>query len=346
MTYAGARNQTEREMAGTLHFSLPQTNLHAAFGALTARMNRVQRPNRITLAAANSLWSQQDYPFANDFVDLIRSRYDAEAHSVDFLHSTPAVADQINQCVGQRTKGKITGAIGRDRLNANTRLVLCNEIYFKGKWQRQFKAGDTKPMDFMVSTNQAVKVPMMSQDDRFKVAHNEEGTVEMLELPYVGDDLSMIILLPTARSGTDEFGLADLENELTAENLRAWLKTLDQRDLHQTWVKLPRFSITRRCDLVKVLAAMGMPSAFGVGADFSGMEASTNLFLSGVMHQACVEVTEAGTEAAAVTLSQAATKSMAGRFVADHPFLFLIRDNGSGSILFLGRMVDPTKETG
>ncbi len=338
MTYAGARKQTEREMARTLHFNLAQTNLHEAFGALSARMNKVQRWNRITLMTANSLWCQQDYPFAKSFLDLVRIRYDGVARQVDFKHDAQADGAEINEWVEQKTKGKIKGIIGRGQLTSDTRLILCNAIYFKGTWQNQFKTSDTKPMYFEVNTNQVVTVPMMWQKSEFKMTHNDNDTVEMLELPYSGTDLSMIIILPVAIPY-----MPDLEQQLTLEHLHAWIAMLDQARLEQTAVVLPRFTTAQTLDLANELKSLGMSSAFNSSADFSGIEATTNLFISDVMHTAFVEVNETGTEAAAVTLVQAKTKGMPKSFRADHPFIYLIRENGSGTILFIGRIIDPTK---
>jgi len=150
MTYAGARKQTESEMAGALHFSLPQTNLPAAFGALAARMNEIQGRNRITLTTANSLWCQQNYQFAKSFLDLVRVYYGGDVRQVDFKNSAQAVAGEINEWVEQKTKGKIKGAIGPGQVTTDTRLILCNAIYFKGNWQHQFKTSDTKLTDFYV----------------------------------------------------------------------------------------------------------------------------------------------------------------------------------------------------
>jgi serpin B len=168
------------------------------------------------------------------------------------------------------------------------------------------------------------------------MARIEEPQATMLELPYYGGDLGMVIILPEAVDG-----LAEIENALTTEKLNAWLARLDKANLHKTWVHLPRFTTRRSMDLVPVLRSLGIVSAFNDTADFSGMEGTTNLFLANVLQRTFVEVNEAGTEAAAATLFEARTKSMTGRFNADHPFLFLIRDCGSGTILFLGRLADP-----
>jgi len=347
MTYAGARGGTETEMAKVLHFNLAQTNLPLAFGELASRMNRIQRWNRITLAAANSLWCQQDYRFTDTFLNLVHKYYRADARPVDFKRSAPAAANEINHWVERETKGKIRGAVEPGQFTDLTRLVLCNAIYFKGKWQHQFKKSDTEPAPFHVTTNETVTVPMMSQKAHFRQAHSDDDSVELLDLPYSGTDLSMIILLPQieyASPDVENPGLPDLERKLTAENLRTWLEELDQANSHETRVALPRFATTQSFELAKELKSMGMASAFDdTTANFYGMDGTTNLVISDVIHKAFVDVDESGTEAAAVTISMVRTAGMAGRFIVDHPFIFLIRENGSGTILFLGRIVDPTK---
>lgn len=346
MTYAGARGQTEMEMSNVLHFSLPPEKLHPAFRVLAARMDRVQRWHRIVLTMANALWCQKDYHFRADFVRLVRENYSAEAQSVDFKDAGSA-ADEINRWIAKKTDHKITSGIAPGQLTPDTRLVLSDAIYFKGKWQHQFKVRDTKPAPFHVTTNQTVTVPMMYQKEHFKMAFNDDYSVELLELPYAGTDLSMIILLPSGAEyyfpETEPNDVHALEQKLTADNLRNWLKKLDQANPHETWVALPRFATAQNYDLVPELKSLGMTSAFNDSADFSGMDGTTNLFVSDVIHKAFVKVDESGTEAAAVSLVLAKTKGMANSFIADHPFIFLIRENGSGSVLFVGRIIDPTK---
>ncbi len=222
MTYAGARGRTETEMARVLHFHLAQTNLPIAFSELAARMNRIQRWNRITLTTANSLWCQKDYQFTGAFLNLVRKFYHAEARPVDFKHSAMAAAKEINDWVERKTKGKIKDAVEPGQFTDLTRLVLCNAIYFKGKWQHQFKVSDTKPAPFRVSTNETVTVPMMSQQAHFKTARSDDDSVALLELPYSGTDLSMIILLPQTEyppPDVESPGLPDLERKLTIDHL-------------------------------------------------------------------------------------------------------------------------------
>ncbi len=347
MTYAGARGETATQMAGVLHFHPGQTNLPTAFGELTARMKQIQRWNCITLKTANSLWCQTNYSFEKPFLKVIHKFYGAEAREIDFDHSPQAAADEINGWVERKTDGKIRATVDPGQFTDLTRLVLCNAIYFKGKWQHQFKVSDTKPAPFLVTTNETVTVPMMYQKGHFKIAFSDDDSVKLLELPYSGTDLSMIILLPQLEYPTlyaEHPSLADFEQELTTDNLRTWLGKLDQASPHETWVALPRFTTEQSFDLVKPLKSLGMISAFDDNsANFLGMDGTTNLFISDVIHKSFVEVNESGTEAAAVNLVLVKTAGMADRFIVDHPFIFLIRDNGSGSILFLGRIIDPAR---
>ena len=344
MTCAGARGQTEMEMTNALHFNLPSKKLHPAFNALTARLDSLQRWNRIALKCANSLWCQKDHPFTGDFLKTVRENYSAEARSVNFKNSPGAAADEINRWIDAKTNHRIPDGIAPGQITPDLGLILCDAIYFKGKWLNQFKKKDTQPASFQVTTNESVTVPMMWQSARFKHAMTEDYSVEMLELPYSGQDLSMVILLPGQYVPDAEHNdVHDLEQKLTPENLRAWLKMLDEKNPHKTSVRLPRFRTASRFNLADELKSLGMASAFSDAADFSGMDGTKNLYLSDVFHQAFVEVNETGTEATAMTFLTVRTAGMDDRFIVDHPFIFLIRDNGSGSIVFLGRIIDPTK---
>lgn len=338
MTYAGARGQTESEMAKTLHFSPPQGDLHAAFSTLAAQLDEVQGKGRVALTVANSLWCQQSYHFADAFLNLTRRQYRAETRLVDFKNAAEAARGEINTWVERKTNEKIKDLIGPGMLTPLTRLVLCNAVYFKGKWALQFDPKRTEPVPFFTSPDKSLPVPMMWQESSFKMA--DAGDVSLLELPYAGDDLSMIVLLPKAVDG-----LPALERKLGADSLGKWMAELGQARTDKLFVWLPRFKTTCRFGLAKTLAAMGMPSAFSGAADFSGMTGTHDLFISDVVHKAFVEVNEEGTEAAAAT-GVVMTLGMVSRpriFKADHPFLFLIRENHTGSILFLGRITDPTK---
>lgn len=336
MTYAGARGLTESEMARTLHFSQSQNDVHAAFATLTACLQEIQGRNRITLAVANSLWCQQGYRFTDTFLNLARARYQADVRLVDFEKSAETARREINTWVERKTAERIKSLLGPGQLTPDTRLLLCNAIYFKGKWAIQFDPRHTRPAPFFTGPGESSPVPTMWQKSDFKSTDADD--VSLLELRYTGDDLSMIILLPRAVDG-----LSELEGQLNTENLHRWIARLEQTHADKLSVSLPRFKTTQSFGLAKELAAMGMPSAFGGAADFSAMTGTPNLFISDVAHTAFVEVNEEGTEAAAATGVAAKTRSMTRSFKVDHPFIFLIRENSTGEILFLGRFVDPLK---
>ncbi|MBN2560982.1 MAG: serpin family protein [Phycisphaerae bacterium] len=334
MTYAGARGQTERQMAQVLHFSLGQDRLHPAFGALLAPDAAKEDEPGYRLHLANALWGQKGRAFLEEFLSVTRRHYGAGLHEVDFVGAREPARRTINAWVEEQTEDKIKELLKPDDLDSLTRLVLTNAIYFKGDWASQFKKDLTKEAPFRISEEKKVAVPMMHQRGQFRYAADDK--LQTLDLPYVGDELSMVVLLPS-----DVGGLARLEEALTQRNLDRWLGALRECSVD---VSLPRFKIKARFDLSKTLSDMGMPDAFGGKADFSGMDGTRELFIKKVIHKAYVDVNEEGTEAAAATA--VVMKLRAGGpspvFIADHPFLFLIRDIRSGSLLFIGRVVDPT----
>jgi serpin B len=336
LVYAGARGDTERELGRAAHFGLGQADLHPAFGDLIHRLARLQHGSRLTVVTANGLWRQQGHPFSKDFLELAHKRYGAKAEAADFTQAAGVASSRINAWAARQTRGRIGGVLEAGRLDPDTRLVLCNVLYFKGNWRAQFDAKKTCPAPFHVSTNETVSVPTMTQEAELKLARIQEPQAALVELPYYGGDLVMVIILPEAADG-----LTELEDALTVENLNAWLARLDEAAPYKTQVHLPRFTARQSLNLVPVLRSLGIVSAFNGAADFSGMDGTTNLFLGSTLQQTFVEVNERGTEAAAATLFEARTKSMPGRFYADHPFLFLIRDRGSGTILFMGRLANP-----
>ncbi|MBW2010870.1 MAG: serpin family protein, partial [Deltaproteobacteria bacterium] len=241
----------------------------------------------------------------------------------------------INKWVEQKTNDKIKELIKRGILDPLVRLVLTNAIYFKGNWADRFDKNLTKDAMFHLLPGKSIKVPMMNQKQKFGYAEHEN--LQILELPYVGEDLSMLVLLPKKVDG-----LTELENKLTTDNLKKWTRHLGEREVR---VFLPKFEMTSAFRLDKTLALMGMPDAFSMNADFSGMDGTQKLNISAVIHKAFIAVDEQGTEAAAATgvvIGVTSLPQPAPVFRADHPFMFLIRENLSKSILFFGRVVDPT----
>ncbi len=338
MTYAGAKGQTEKEMAEVLHFSLSQEPLHASFSNLQSKLNAIQNKGYIKLSIANSLWAQEGYHFLDTFFDMTKRYYGAGLNFVDFEKETEAARITINTWVESETQQKIKDLIKPGMINPLTTLVLCNAIYFKGNWLDEFDKERTMDADFYVSPEKRMKVSMMRETSYFKF--RDFNDFSAIELPYEDNDLSMVIFLPKKVDG-----LADLEKRLTNNNVKEWMGELLNSYRSKISVSLPKFKTTCELELADVLVNMGMLSAFSLPpADFSGMTGKKGFFISKVIHKAFVDVNEEGTEAAAATaVAMAKGISKTLLFQADHPFVFLIRENQTGSILFIGRIVDPTK---
>ncbi len=351
MTYLGAQGQTEIQMAKTMHYPTHEKNMQkqlsdsnlpldrnqfaAAFGKICEDLNARGKQGFYELAIANALWPQRGYSFLDDYLDLAQSNFDARLTELNFVMATEKARLTINKWVEKKTNNKIKDLIAKGVLGAMTRLVLTNAVYFKGDWDRQFKKADTKDGPFTLLDGEKVEVPMMNQTHDFKYA--ETDTIQCLELPYVENELSMVVILPRS-----EDGLPDIEKELTPENLSRWLSGLRKREVITS---IPKFKMTSQSNLASVLKSMGMVDAFTNAADFSAMTGNRDLSISAVIHKAYVDVNEEGTEAAAATAvvmrltAIIPTKQVV--FRADHPFILLIKDNHTGSILFLGRVMNP-----
>jgi serpin B len=339
MTAAGARGETARQMAEVLQLPAGPDRVHTDFAALIQALRPgpegAEAP--YALHTANALWGQQGYHFLPAFETLLQRSYGAAFEEVDFQGAAEEARRTINAWVAKQTRDKIQDLIARGVLDSSTRLVLTNAIYFKGTWSSPFPARQTQEDDFHASGGRIVRVPLMHQTGRFGYA--EDQNVQTLELPYVGGDLAMVVLLPRKRDG-----LAELEKTLSAGSLA---DQLDQLHSTQVAVTLPRFKLTAQFELKPVLAALGMTLPFSDRADFSGINGGSEpLQISAVIHKAYVDVNESGTEAAAATavgikaLSALVPKPPV-EFRADHPFLFLIRDRRTGSLLFLGCLTQP-----
>ncbi|XP_078686714.1 leukocyte elastase inhibitor-like isoform X5 [Branchiostoma floridae x Branchiostoma belcheri] len=334
MTSLGARGSTEAAMKGTLCYKdMSNDVLHSTFSTLHQQL---YASDKYTLQTANRLYGEQTYSFLQDFLNATRKNYGAELASVDFKGAAEQVRGTINKWVEEQTKDKIKDLIPAGAVDAMTRLVLVNAIYFKGNWDKQFKAEMTQDMDFNINNNEKVKVPMMKMEEKFNYGEFQDQKFRVLELPYVEKELSMLIFLP------DEVeGIRNLESALTATTLQTVSSQMYSTKVN---LMLPRFKLEQDFSLGETLKKMGMGEAFSDGADFSGMSAAADLFISEVVHKAFVEVNEEGTEAAAATGMVMMTMSLPRPptpFFADHPFIFLIRDNRSSSVLFLGKMQKP-----
>ena len=338
MAFAGARGSTASEMAATFHFSLPPDRLHSSMAELLSSLNSEHPGYR--LRVANALWVEEDFRFLDDFLKLTASDYGAGFNRVDFKSTPEAVRGTINLWVEQKTEEKIKDLLPAGSINATTRMVLTNAIYFKGDWQSPFKKEATAEEDFHLSAAQKVKTSLMHLTARFNYFNG--GTFQILDIPYKSGELSMVVLLPN-----DVEGLAALEKSLTAVALNQWFGQL--RGGSRVILTLPKFKMTESFQLGKMLTELGMGEAFQKNAaDFSAMTGKRALWISAAIHKAYIDVDEEGTEAAAATgivmrPSAVARVQPPIVFRADHPFLFLIRDNKSGGVLFMGRVANPTQ---
>ncbi len=334
MTYAGARGDTESQMATALHFPAPAEAIAPLFGALQRDIASAQNEG-VEMLVANSLWPAQQYSFRDDYLTLIEQEFASAIYPVDY-NMAAEVTERINDWVELQTRDKIQNLIPGGALNALTRMVLVNAVYFNGKWDRPFSPEATLEQPFFVTESETKPVPMMYQE--LRAGYLETAEAQVLELPYKNYTMGMTVVLPSRSSS-----LAALENALTPEQLVDWL-TLPRREVK---VYLPKFTMTSQFNLARVMKALGMLDAFDGGkADFSGMtEAIQDLFISEIIHKAFVDVSEEGTEAAAATAVMMRTTSIrldpVPVFRADRPFLFFITEKSTGSILFAGRFIEP-----
>lgn len=334
MTFAGAAVKTAEEMAEVLHFTLEERSLHKAFKEL---MSSLAKSRGYELSIANALWVKEGYRLLKKFLKQVEKNYGKELHQVSFADPEPT-RQRINKWVEDKTKGKITDLIPEGILVPLTRLVLTNAIYFKGDWESQFKENRTHDQPFTLIDRSQTTVPLMHQQGKFLYTVSEH--FQVLEMPYAKERLSMVIFLPLEKGG-----LPHEERYLTAEYVTSCLEQLRKRKVN---VFLPRFKMTSKFMLNDVLKAMGMKEAFSEAtADFTKMtDEKPGLYISAVLHKAYVDVNEEGSEAAAATAVVMMTRSMARPrpvpvFRADHPFVFMIRDRETGSILFMGRVMNP-----
>ncbi len=333
MTWAGARGDTEKEMARALGFTLGQQQLHPAFAELVANLERAREESGVKLRTANALWPQQGFEFARPFIDTVQANYEAELRPLDFVGATEQSRQTINRWVEEQTEDRIKDLIQPGVLNSNTRLVLTNAIYFKGRWKEPFDEKRTSDLPFTLASGSEVDVPLMRIKEYFQ--YGKADGLQLLRMSYGKGGLSMVVLLPEKAGG-----LPALERRLEVDLLNDWLANMRRQEVD---LLLPRFRVETKFQLNQALAALGMKEAFKPSADFSGMDPQKRLFLSAVIHQAFVEVNEEGTEAAAATAGMIATTSMPmppELFRADHPFIYMIM-GPDNEILFMGRVVDP-----
>lgn len=346
MTYAGARGETQRQMAETLHFELPGDRLHPAFNALdqelAARKNveggQGADGKGFRLNVANDIWGQQDYTFLPEFLDTLAVNYGAGLRAVDFKSDPDGVRKAINDDIARKTEQRIKDLIPPGQIDALTRLVLTNAIYFNAAWMNPFEKSLTEDQPFTRLDGSQVSVPMMAMSGPEGMLYAEGDGYQAAALPYEGGKLSMLVLVPDAGQ------FEAFESGLDAAALERILSSMQFIGVK---VAMPKFQSESDFSLSEALIGLGMVDAFSEKADFSGMDGQKgSLYIGDVIHKSFVKVDEAGTEAAAATaVIMEVTSAMVDykELTVDRPFIYMIRDEPTNTILFVGRVLDPAQ---
>ncbi len=332
MAFKGARAETASVMAATLGVPADPAEYDAQMTARIRSLREISSFGGPRMQISNRMWPQEGFYIREVYENALQQVFDADIQPVDFKADAEAARQTINSWIGLATAGRIRELLPAGALNALARLVLTNTIWFKGKWAKAFAETDTRE-ELFHSGSAPVKVPMMKQNGEFLYA--DAASFQALEMPYIGERVAMLLLLPRERDG-----ISDLEQKLDETLLKQCIDNLKKT---QVDVSIPRFTAQQNAGLKEVLSEMGMGIAFSARADFSGITGEPELFISDVIHSALVEVNEEGTEAAAAT-AVVMVKTAARRqpvFRADHPFIYIIRDRQTGAILFMGRLVRP-----
>jgi len=334
MAYEGARGQTADEIRSVFQFPEDNDRRRFSFARLLNTANKTG--GKYEFHVANAIWLQKDYPFLEEYKNTIWRYYLGEIRNMDFVNDAAGSSNEINNWVAGHTNNKIREIVHPEMFNELTRAVLTNAIYFKGKWEHQFDKQRTKPEDFTLRSGKKVKVPMMQlTDSDLEFNYAEMDGVQILEMKYQGDKISMLVLLPKTN-------IHYLESILTEERLQKWRNSLKPETVY---IYIPKYKFETSYSLTDYLKDMGMHSPFEwPGADFSGIDGTKMLYISDILHKAYVDVYEEGTEAAAATtilvMIGAAPKHPV-IFRADHPFIFIIQESKTGNILFIGRVMQP-----
>ncbi len=332
-------------MADTLRFTLPQDDLHPTFNALDQDLagrsdlvGATEESEGFQLNIANALWGQEGYHFLPEYLDLLAANYGAGMNLLDFAADPEAARVTINDWVSDQTEERIQDLLPPGSLDALTRLVLTNAIYFNAAWLHPFEENATTDGPFTLLDGSEITTPMMHKQERYGYGQGEG--YQAVQLPYIGNQLSMLVLMP------DEGEFDAFSSQLDAARLADLMRSIHYQEVN---LSFPKFTFESETQLRQTLSQMGMSLAFdGAAADFSGMDGTQDLFIDDVYHKAFVAVDEAGTEAAAATavvmkLTSAMEPQQAINMTIDHPFLFLIQDNPTGTILFVGQVVEPVQ---
>ncbi len=340
MLSAGAKGETKKEILKALSYGISENEMHKANAWLMIDLNNRGRLGNFELSVVNRLWGQQNFSFSKDFLKLLKDNYLAELQFVNFQGDSQKARQQINQWVENQTKGKIKDLMPADAITSDTRLVLANAIYFKGEWLNKFEEKNTSNNDFYLGGTDKVQVPMMHASE-VSGKLLESNDLKLLSLPYKGKEISMVIIMPNKKESLDDF----ISKKLSDSALKGWLQKAGE--IKEIQVSLPKFKLEQKYDLKKTLQKLGIKSVFNQAlADLSGIDnGKKSLYLAYAVHKAFIEVNEEGTEAAGATGLGVNLKAAIPEhtFKADHPFLFMIYDNKTESILFMGKLYNPTK---
>ena len=341
MTYAGAKEGTADQLEKVLHFSDLKSSVHPAMRELNQKMKNLNTGNN-QIKVANRLWIQSGVSVLDDFMETLTKGYEVKSELLNFADAETA-RSLINKWVEEQTNRKIKDLIAPGVLNALTRLVITNAVYFKGQWKTPFDANLTRPLPFHVNSSEEVTVPMMYLKTKKDCYYTETNELQVLSLPYQGDGIRMVIILPRKSNS-----ITALENTVTSKPsvLSTWMDA--DRVRREICITVPKFKIIFAENLKGILQSLGMTDLFSeANADLSGITGSQDLFVSDILQKAFVEVNEEGTEAAAATVVVMAPGCAMPRneepliFCADHPFLFLITDVNTKLILFMGKVTNP-----
>ena len=327
ITYEGARGQTADEIKSVFYF--PEFDiLRPNFAAIYNKINEPEK--NYELRTGNALWIQYDYPLLEKYTETVERYYGGKAANLDFVRETEASRQIINSFIAEQTNNRIEELLAEDSIPPTTKLIITNAVYFKGNWELEFDESETKDMDFKITPDETVEVPMMYMKPEETFNYTETENLQFLELPYKNRELSMFILLPIE-------DIDSIESYLTEEKFEELKSDMEETGLDAIF--LPKFEFETGYDMKENLMNMGMPTPFSL-PDFSGIDGTRELFIQGVVHKAFISVDEQGTEAAAATAVIMPVR-VRPSFRADRPFIFIIQENETGNILFLGRVVNP-----
>lgn len=335
MAWMGAKGTTQEQMAKVLSIHLPKPRFASAYHHLFQKLNRQESQTACALQTALGLWIERSQKILPAFEQTARKQFKATVAQLNFSEQPEEARATINEWVKKQTQNHIDQLLPNGFLQPDTKIVVVNAIYFKGRWEKPFRKDLTQRLPFQLSKEKQITTDLMRTEGRFP--YLDRKSFQVLELPYQGQQLSMVIFLPKQRNGID-----NMEKMLTPELIRKSIRRLAPTVVR---AQIPKFEMASELRLNRALRAMGMANAFSREANFSGITGQRNLAISQVVHKAMITVDEEGTEAAAA--SGVGVRPISEQFPpapvfrADHPFLFLIREKSTGSILFMGRVSNP-----